>query len=252
MSNLIRDPKTGRITRMRITNAVVQYPALTEPRGDQDLKPGTYGAQLIVRDEETIKLIKEYATEVAKYAVASIWKQKPKAINVPYKKGDASREAEEGATILKANSGFQPKLYIRRPGQRTIALDDNEEFYAGMLADADIVIKDYNVTGNFGVTAYLQAVCKVGDGEPLYTSSAASFDVEDFEDDEAESFDLEPVKPKKKPTTTKKASHKKEETELDLDDFNLDDFNLDDLEVNSEVLDIEEDTEGLTLEDLLK
>lgn len=244
MSKLTRDPKTGKITRLRVTDAIVQYPALVEPRDDRDLKPGTYGAQLIIQDEETAKLIKEYATEIVKEAISNDWKKMPKKLSLPYAKGDDDREAETGSTILKTNSGFQPKLYIRRPGQRTIALDDNEEYYAGMIADADVIFKAFNVTGNVGVTCYLQAICKVGDGEPLYVSSAASFDVEDFEEDDASSFDVEEkTAPKKKATTAKKAV-KEETLEIDLDDFELG--------ATTSSVDIDNDDDGLTLEDLLK
>lgn len=244
MSSLTKDPN-GRITRLRITDAMVQYTALVEPRDDRDLKPGTYGAQFIIRDEETIALIKEYTREIAAEAIRTEWKKKPYPIGKPYSKGSEDREAEAGGYILKTNSGFQPKLYIRRPGQRTIALDDNDEFYDGMIVDADVVFKAYNVTGNHGVTAYLQAVCKVGDGEPLYVSSASSFDVVDFEDDEASSFDEEPTPPKKKAPAKKAPVKEAVEDDLDLD---LDDFDLDeDGEEEDEV-----DTSGMTLEDLLK
>lgn len=256
MSNLTRDPKTNKITRFRLESVRVQYPALTEPRGDDDLKPGTYGAQLLIEDPATVALMKEYATEVAKEAAKTVWKKVPSKITVPYNMGDEEREAEEGKMILKTNSSFQPKLYIRRPGKKTIVLDDNEEFYAGMYVDADVVFKAYNVTGNYGVTAYLQAVCKVADGEPFYASSAASFDIEDFEEDEASTFDVPtPTKTELKKAAIKKSTTKEvvakkpviEVTDLSLDDFDLDedDFSLDELAETSE-------TSNISIEDLLK
>lgn len=267
MSRVVRNEKTGKIDLLRVQGSVVQYPALLEPRGKEDLKEGTYGAQFIIKDPESIALVKEYVTQVAKEAITSMWGGKvPKGMTLPYFAGDEDNDIESGGIVLKTNSKFPPKVYIRRPGQRTVALDDNEEIYPGMIADADIKFKSYaHASGNKGVTAYIQAICKTGDGTPLYVSSAASFDIEDFdyadEDAEASSFDIDSLTgtaagtPKKLPVNKnpeKKAPAPKVPAKKVVE---AEDFNLENLELSSDSdddFDIDDVGEGTTLEDLLK
>lgn len=267
MSRVIRNEKTGKVELLRIQNAVVQYPAVIEPRGEEDLKPGTYGAQFIIKDPEGIAAVKEYVTEVAKEAIVNLWGGKvPKNMTIPYYVGDDENDVEANGIVLKTNSKFAPKVYIRRPGQRTIALDDVEEIYPGMIADADIKIRAYtHASGNKGVTAYLQAICKTGAGTPLYVSSASSFDIEDFdytdEETEAATFDLEDIttpakhaeaKPAAKKATAPKAATAKKETKVAVTDFDLSALEASSSATVDDDFEIDGISETTTLEDLLK
>lgn len=220
MSRLIRDPETGLIKKLRVTEAVASYAYLVSPRPEGMLQEGTYGSELIIRDEETIKLIKEYVKEVASNAIKGAWKLVPSAINRPYRDGNEDNEREAGAFVLKTSSPkFQPKLLIRNPrtGRATeLTEEEKEEFYSGMIVDVDVTFRDWSVGGKYGVTAYLNAVCKVGDGEPFATGGNIedSFSIDLGFDDE-DSFDVE--EPKAKPAVKPKKKTAKEVDEEEVD-----------------------------------
>ena len=209
MSKLVRN-NDGKIIKIRVENAVVSYPYLIAPRPEGRFKTGSYSAELIVFDEETISLVKQYVREVADAAVKLVWNDRiPATLNLPYRLGDEDNEIEAGGFVLKTGSPkFQPKLLIRDPQSgRAHELTEDEigEFYAGMIADADVTLKAYNFNGIAGITAYLNAICKVGEGTPI----AAMASIEDsFSTPSA--FDAEPQPQPAKPAkaTTKPQSAK--------------------------------------------
>lgn len=228
MSRLFIDENTGLIKKLRVTEAITSYSFLVSPRPVGNLQEGQYGAELIITDPETISLIKQYTKEVAQTAITSAWGKVPKALGKPYRLGNEDKEREAGAFILRTNSPkFQPSILIRdlRTGRaHHITEDEKDEIYSGMLADVDVTFKPWAVGGKFGVTAYLNAVCKVGDGEPFASTGSLedSFSVDLGFDDE-DSFD-EPVK---KAPTRKQTEDK---VQMSLDDL-LDIDEADEVEV---------------------
>ena len=209
MSKLVRN-NDGKIIRIRVENAVVSYPYLIAPRPEGRFKTGSYSAELIVFDEETISLVKQYVREVADAAVKLVWNDRiPATLNLPYRLGDEDNEIEAGGFVLKTGSPkFQPKLLIRDPQSgRAHELTEDEigEFYAGMIADADVTFKAYNFNGIAGITAYLNAICKVGEGTPI----AAMASIEDsFSTPSAFDADPQPQPAKPAKATTKPQSAK--------------------------------------------
>lgn len=214
MSRIIRDAE-GNIKKLRLTDVIVSYPYLVTARPEGQFKAGSWGAEFIIRDKETIDLVKAYAKEVAQSAIATHWNNRtPNDLTLPYRGPKEDNQHEEGAFIVKAGSPkFQPSLFIREANGRARLLeeDEHDEFYAGMVADADITIKPYNVNGKAGITAYLGAVCKVGEGEPFSAgvSLEESFSLDDIEDDD-EGFDVVPEKkaPTKKGIPSKETNNK--------------------------------------------
>ncbi len=209
MSKLVRN-NDGKIIKLRVENAVVSYPYLIAPRPEGRFKTGSYSAELIVFDEETISLVKQYVREVADAAVKLVWNDRiPATLNLPYRLGDEDNEIEAGGFVLKTGSPkFQPKLLIRDPQSgRAHELTEDEigEFYAGMIADADVTLKAYNFNGIAGITAYLNAICKVGEGTPI----AAMASIEDSFSAPS-TFDADPQPQPAKPAkaTTKSQSVK--------------------------------------------
>lgn len=229
MSRLIRNEE-GKIIKLRLENATVSYPYLVSPRPEGQFKAGSYGAEFIIYDEETKALVKDYVKEVAKTAIATHWNNKvPQKLGLPYEEGNEEVEREAGALILKTSSPkFQPRLFIRDPQTgraHEITEDEIDSIYAGMIADADVTFKAYNVNGSTGITAYLGAVCKVADGEPFATKQSLedSFSLPSV-------FDAEPAetKPTSKPTTkttkNKKAAEEATEEAAEANPVSLDDL----------------------------
>ena len=208
MSKLIRNEE-GKIIKLRIEGATVSYPYLTSPRPEGQLKAGSYGSDFLIYDEETKALIKEYLREVATAGMGSHWNNKlPQKLNLPFEDGDEAIEREAGAMILKTGSPkFQPRIFIRDPHSgraHEITEEEVDDIYAGMIADADVNFKPYNVKATTGITAYLGAVCKVADGEPFATRQHLedSFSLPSV-------FDAESAEAAK-PTTTKAKAKKAE------------------------------------------
>lgn len=196
MSRLVIDKETGVIQKIRVTNAVASYAYLTSPRPEGSLKEGTYGTELIIRDEETIALVKQYTKQVAQHAITNVWRVQPKELGLPYALGDEENEREAGALVFKTSAPkFQPTLLIRNPKTgraHQLEEDEKDEYYSGMLVDADVVLKPWAVGGKFGVTAYVNAVCKVGDGEPFAArvNYEDSFSIDtDFNAEDEDTFD---------------------------------------------------------------
>ena len=72
--------------------------------------------------------------------------------------------------MLKTTTNKQPKIHIRDEGSglaHEITEDEVDEIYSGMIGEAIIQFSPYNYLGRKGITCYLNAVCKTGDGTVL-------------------------------------------------------------------------------------
>ena len=76
MLKVTRDPDSGRIRRLQTNDVMFSYAYLTAPRPETDLKKGTYGADVIILDDETLEAIKEYIREIMEHAVDDVWEGK--------------------------------------------------------------------------------------------------------------------------------------------------------------------------------
>lgn len=228
------NPETGKVASLHLSDVTFSYSYLVTPRPENDFNPGTYGTELIIDDTETVKGIKDYLNEVIEEAKTTTWDGKmPKKLNLPLKKGREDKELEEGKFVLKTSTKQQPKLFIRK-GEDTRAKEVTEEeldeIYAGMVGEAIVKFKAYSYNGINGVKAYLNAVCKTGDGTPL-TKSVSYEDVFSGETD----FDA-PAKPAKKAAPKKEAKS----DEVDLDNM-----------LSSQPTTSKAESDNLTIDDLL-
>lgn len=180
MLKVKRDPETNRIRRLQTGDVMFSYAFLTTVRPDTDFKKGTYGADLIIQDEETLGAIKEYIQEVMEDAIENTWDGKlSKDLHIPLKKGDEESEIEAGHYVLKTTTKKQPKLLIRDSETglaHEITEDEVDDIYSGMIGEAIIQLAPYNYNGKKGITCYLNAVCKTGDG--IVLGGAASYEDE--------------------------------------------------------------------------
>lgn len=228
------NPETGKVSSLHLSDVTFSYSYLVSPRPENDFNPGTYGSELIIDDTETVKGIKDYLNEVIEEAKSTTWDGKlPKKLNLPLKKGNEEKELEKDKFVLKTSTKQQPKLFIRKDEEtraKEVTEEELDEIYAGMIGEAVVKFKAYSYNGINGVKAYLNAVCKTGDGNPLVKSVS----YEDVFSGETE-FDA-PAKP------TKKAAPKKEAKSDDVDLDNL---------LSSQPTTSKAESDNLTIDDLL-
>jgi hypothetical protein len=237
MFKVTRDPETGRITSLHLQDVVFSYSYLVSPRPETDFNPGTYGTELVIKDADTVKAVKEYLNDIMEEAKVTTWENKvPKSVNLPLKKGNEENELEANAFVLKTSSKQQPKLFIRpEDSERAheVTEDELDEIYAGMVGDAIVKFRAYSYNGIKGIKAYLNAVCKTDNGTPL----AAKTSYEDVFSGPTE-FDAAPA-PKRV------APKKVQQVEADDDTVDLDAM------LASNVTTTKAEPANLTIDDLL-
>jgi len=171
MFKVTKNPETGQTTALHLSDVIFSYSYLVTPRPETDFNPGTYGTELILTDQESVKAIKEYLNEIMEEAKNTTWEGKlPKALNLPLKKGNEESELEAGRFVLKTSSKTQPRLFVRTENDsraREVGESDIDEIYAGMVGEAIVKFRAYSYNGIKGVKAYINAVCKTGEGTPL-------------------------------------------------------------------------------------
>jgi len=231
------NPETGKVSSLHISDAVFSYSYLVSPRPETDFNPGTYGTELIISDQETVKAIKDYLNEVIEEAKTTTWEGKlPKNLHLPLKKGNEENDLEAGNFVLKTSTKQQPKLFIRAEDDtraREVTENELDEIYAGMIGEAIVKFRAYSYNGIKGIKAYLNAVCKTGNGKPL----AKSVSYEDVFSG-ATDFDKEeqPVRPRKAAPRVETTS----EDDIDLDNL-----------LSQQPTTSKAESESLTIDDLL-
>lgn len=201
------------IVSIQTNPGVFSYAFLLEPRPEKDLKAGTYGTDLIIRDKETIAAIKEYLNQEMKISKDKHWDGKtPKKLHLPLKKGDEDSELTKGAYVLKTSTAYEPKVLIRDPETGRAHNVDREteadEIYSGMIGEIIVTFKGYNYSGNKGITAYITAACKTDAGTPLGNRGNYEEDFSLEGDFDESDFDEPTPKEDKKPKSSKAGSGK--------------------------------------------
>lgn len=217
--SLKRRDDSKSIAYIQTEDVVFHYAFLVSPRPETDFNPGTYGAELVITDEQTKEDIKEYLKQTLELGKEESWGGKiPKDIHLPIKYADEDSNLEEGTMILKTSSKKAPDLWIRDSDSgRAYEVEEDEidEIYSGMIGIAVVVFRHYDYKGKRGVKAYLNAVCKTEDGIPI----GARLDYKDafsigsqFDEDES------PL-PKKGSKKKAKVEEEEEDADVNLDDL---------------------------------
>ena len=174
-------------TRITTGKVRLSYPHLAEPRDSKDGGDPKYSATLLIPKSDTVTLTK---VKQAIQEAAEVYKTKNGASSLPPKPsttlhdGDGLKDNGEeygdeckGCYVITVNSKQQP-LCIDLAKRE---IDDIErDLYPGCYVRASINFKGYNFNGKKGITAYLNGVQKIAEGEPL---SATVSTVADFDDD---------------------------------------------------------------------
>lgn len=224
----------------------VSYPSVFEKTAYEDGTP-EYSVTALFSKKIDISALKS----AAKAAVAEKWgdeiktwpKKKKESFRWPWRDGDADKPDNpeyEGMYFIKFSSK-KAKPGIVAPNGRTI-ITDEEDFYAGCYARAEVVAYAYDKAGNRGVSFDLWTLQKIRDGEALSgrrsptevfeaIEGADEDDLDlDVDDDLDEDAEEEAPKPKKKPSKAKTKTQKSkvktppedEEEDEEEDDLDID------------------------------
>lgn len=174
----------------RLSYAKIWTPGSYE--GSDDKK---YGVKLLIKKKEKdlIKKIKLAIENAKQFAKNKVWEGKiPKALKAEgLRDGDADDsedKAAKGHFFINAASKTRPTIVKKVDGEIE-PVTEQSEVYSGCYAAVEVNFYGYNWKGNKGITAGLNHILFLKDGEPLggigsATEAFADFDTDEFEDDE--------------------------------------------------------------------
>lgn len=149
------------------------YCNLFTPRAVQDGSPAKYSVTLLIpkSDKATLQKIKAAIEEAkAKYLVANSGKKLPANLKSTLHDGDGERpnggefsEECKGHYVITVSSNRQPVIV----NADKTPLTDPQELYSGCYGRAVINFYVYDTQGNKGISAGLNGIMKLYDGEPL-------------------------------------------------------------------------------------
>ena len=166
------------------------YCNVFEPRANEDGSPAKYSVTLLIpkSDKTTLAKIKS-AIEAAKtaYIQRNTGKKLPSNIKNTIHDGDGERpnggefgEECKGCYVMTVSSKNPPVIVY---SDKT-PLTDPKELYSGCYGRAIINFYVYDTNGNKGISAGLNGIMKLYDGEPLGGGVITDSDWDDFEDDD--------------------------------------------------------------------
>ena len=167
--------------KIKLKKVRVSYPNVFVPKAMEEGKEPKYSLAMLIEktDAATIKLLRDTAAAAWKLGFPSL--KMPTAFKNPMlRDGDVEKpdaEGYAGAYFVNAKSNRKPECIDQTGAPLT-----PDEFYPGCFAMASITVKSYDhPTGGKGVTAYLNNVMKIDEGEQLGDAGASAAD--DFADE---------------------------------------------------------------------
>lgn len=184
-------------SKTRVTvRAVLSYVSVFQPYKDPN-KPddkGKYKCLLLIDkdDKESVKKIQSAIKAVEAKMITEKYagKAPKKAIPNTFNDGDEDKEGEEyeNRYYINVSKHIKPAIVDRKLKPIT----DEEEVYSGCIANVAIEFYYYWRDDAKGITASLEAIQKIADGEPLGAGRTRAEDVfEAVEDDEDDIDDLD-------------------------------------------------------------
>ena len=185
-------------TSIRLGLVRFGYVNVFAPRKNEDGTDGKYSVQLLIPKKDTqAKALIDAAIEAAKEkGKTSKWNGKiPPAskLTIPLRDGDDEFPDDptyEGMWFMNASTSADRKPGVRvLDGGQIVEALDNSEFYSGCFGCATVNFFPYNSNGNMGVSAGLNNVIKIEDGERLSGGHSAEEDFGDLTGDAASCLD---------------------------------------------------------------
>lgn len=166
----------------------LSYVHLFEPYAFDNQEEAKYSCLLLIpkTDKATVGKIKAAYEAAVEKGVQTKWKgKKPKGLSIPLRDGDDDPTYEgeefEGHWILRVSSRAKPGVVDRACN----LVMDSTKVYSGCYARVSFDMFPYAAAGNNGVSAGLNNVQMLRDGESLGGRSRAEddFDAYEVEDD---------------------------------------------------------------------
>lgn len=181
-------------SKTRVTvRAVLSYVSVFQPYKDPK-KPdekGKYKCLLLIDkdDKESVRKIREAIKAVEAKMITEKYagKAPKKAIPNTFNDGDEDKEGEEyeNRHYINVSKHVKPAIVDRKLRPIT----DEEEIYSGCVANVAIDFYYYFRDDSKGITASLEAIQKIADGEPLGSSRVRAEDVFEVEEGDDEDID---------------------------------------------------------------
>jgi hypothetical protein len=177
-----------RVTVRAVLSYVNVFEPYIDPKGKSKPK---YKCLLLIdkTDKESVAKIKKAIKLVEDKMVTEKYagKMPKKGIDNTFIDGDAEKDGEEyeGRYCINVSKHVKPVIVDRRRNPIT----DEGEIYSGVVANVAIEFYYYWMDESKGITASLEAIQKVADGEPLGAARVRAEDVFDEIDEEEEDLD---------------------------------------------------------------
>lgn len=162
----------------------VSFPNVFKARAFQD-QEAKYSLVMLFPKKTDLTALKKAAAAAAteKWGAKEKW---PKNLRLPFRDGNDKPDTQgyEDCIFVSASNKHRPGLV----DNKLQAIIDEEGFYAGCYARAEVIAFAYDTKGNKGVSFSLSNIQKLRDGEPFSGRKAAEdvFEsVDDGSDDEA-------------------------------------------------------------------
>lgn len=184
------------MSNTQITTGKVRlsYVNLFNPRTNDDGTAGKYGCTIIIPKSDTKTLSKiKAAIAAAKERYTSLNPTKKAPANTtlhdgdgPTPNGDEYGPECKGAYVMSVSTKTRPVIVDRDKNP----ILDASEVYSGCYARVILNFYAYDTAGNRGISAGLNGVMKIADGEPLAGAVVTDADWDDDWDDLPEDDDL--------------------------------------------------------------
>lgn len=169
------------------------YVHLFTPQATQDGGPEKYSATLLIpkTDKNTLQKIQAAVNAAkAKYMESNSGRKLPSTLKTTLHDGDGEKPNGgeygpecKGHYVMTVSSNRQPVIV----DANKVPITDERELYSGCYGRAIINFYVYDTQGNKGISAGLNGVMKLYDGEPLGGGIVTDSDWDDdWEDDESE------------------------------------------------------------------
>lgn len=164
-----------------------------EPDASFDNQNPKYSVVVIIPkdDKKTLSKIKSAVEAATENGKASRWGGKlPKGLNKPLRDGDEDMEDYpefEGSYFMRVSSTTKPGIIDRHKNP----IDSPDDIYSGCYARVSMNMFPYSKSGNNGVSAGLNNIQVLRDGEPCGGRASAEHDFDDDFVDNYEDEDLD-------------------------------------------------------------
>ncbi|MBT9671780.1 DUF2815 family protein [Secundilactobacillus kimchicus] len=184
---------TQNTTKVITGKARASFVHLLEPDAFEGQDP-KYSVMLLIpkTDKATLTKIKSAQKAATEAGKSSKFNGKlPANLKTTLRDGDEEMDTEErpefkGMMFINVSSKTKPGIVDAQLNE----IMDASEIYSGMYVRASINFYAYNTAGNKGISAGLNNVQKVADGDFLGGRSKAEDDFDDWEDDSDDDEDL--------------------------------------------------------------